>query len=304
MTSVACLGEVMVELSLDDLSPDTARVGFAGDTFNTAVYLKRAAPALDVAYVTKLGEDRLSARIVSLMDDEAIDTTLVLKSPDRMPGLYAINTDAAGERSFLYWRENAAVRTLFQPPALNLTDLARFDVLYLSAISLAVLPERDRRALLDWLPGYRAGGGRFAFDSNYRPRLWPDPGTARATIEQAWRATDIGLPSVDDEIALFGDGDADAVIARLNNWGVTSGALKCGAAGPRPLDGTTPPPCPQAPKVVDSTAAGDSFNAGYLAARLTGATGTDAYFAGHDLASLVVQHRGAIVDKSLMENAR
>ena len=300
-TDIACLGEVMVELSLNDASPDTAGIGFAGDTFNTAIYLKRKAPSVGVSYVTKLGQDKLSDRIVALMDAEDLGTDLVLRSPDRMPGLYAISTDTAGERSFLYWRDRAAVRTLFAPPALDLDDLAWFDLVYLSAISLAVLPEEDRQRLLDWLPHYRAEGGRVAFDSNYRPALWADPALARRDIERAWRQTDIGLPSVDDEMALFGDTDEAAVLTRLTGWGVTSGALKRGDRGPCPLDGSAGPDCPPAPQVIDSTAAGDSFNGGYLAARLTGADDADALAAGHALAAQVVQHRGAIMPRDAQE---
>lgn len=297
---VICLGEVMVELSLNDATPDVAGIGFAGDTFNTCVYLKRAAPRLDIAYATKLGRDRLSDRIVALMDGEDLAADLVLRSPDRMPGLYAISTDANGERSFLYWRDRAAVRTLFEPPALDLAALTGTHLLYLSAITLAILAPQDRDRLIDGLAQLRASGTRIAFDSNYRPALWPDAATARGQIERAWRLADIGLPSVDDEIALFGDADAAGVISRLNAWGVVDGALKCGAKGPRPLDGAAVPPCEAAPKVIDSTAAGDSFNGGYLAARLSGEDGTTALERGHALARLVVQHRGAIVPRHLM----
>lgn len=295
MTRIACLGEVMVELSLDG---PQAGIGFAGDTFNTAVYLKRQAPALSVSYATKLGHDPLSGRITDLMRAEALETDLVLTSPDRLPGLYAISTDAAGERSFLYWRDQSAYRSLFADPALNLTVLAEFDVVYLSAISLAVLPGSDRTKLLDWVADYRAGGGRFAFDSNYRPRLWPDQATAQSVIESAWRQADIALPSVDDEMALFGDADDDAVMARLNGWGANTGALKCGADGPRPLDGSDAPAVAPIARVVDSTAAGDSFNAGYLAAHLTGSTDAEALAAGHDLASQVIQFRGALMPRA------
>lgn len=297
---VICLGEVMVELSLNDATPDTAGIGFAGDTFNTSVYLKRSAPALSVAYATKLGKDKLSDRIVALMDREGLATDLVLRSPDRMPGLYAISTDAAGERSFLYWRDRAAVRTLFQSPALDLAGLAGTGTLYLSAITLAILAPDDRDRLFDGLAGLRDAGTKIAFDSNYRPALWPDETTAQDAIERAWRMTDIGLPSVDDEMALFGDADETAVIARLARWGVDDGALKRGAKGPIPLDGGSAPPCAPAPKVVDSTAAGDSFNGGYLAARLTGADRAEALRQGHELAALVVQHRGAIVPRDVM----
>lgn len=297
---VICLGEVMVELSLNDATPDTAGIGYAGDTFNTCVYLKRSAPALSIAYATKLGQDKLSDRIVALMDCEGLATDLVLRSPDRMPGLYAISTDEAGERSFLYWRDRAAVRTLFKPPALDMAALSGAGMLYLSAITLAILGQDDRDLLMAGLAGLRASGTKIAFDSNYRPALWADATTARTETERAWRLADIGLPSVDDEMALYGDADEAAVLNRLGEWGVTDGALKRGEKGPVALDGSASPPCSAAPKVIDSTAAGDSFNGGYLAARLTGRDRAEALRKGHDLAALVVQHRGAIVPRDVM----
>lgn len=293
MASVVCLGEVMVELSAGpDLS--APRIGFAGDTFNTAIYLKRAAPGIEVAYATKIGRDVFSDGIRALMRHEEINERLVMTSEDRLPGLYAIATDSAGERRFLYWREMSACRTLFQPLALAFSAFEGTDVMYFSAISIAVLPPEDRDRFLDWLAGFR---GTVAFDSNYRPGLWPDRETAAHEIARAWRAADIGLPSLDDEMALYGDASEDAVIARLNGWGVTRGALKRGRSGPRPLSGGPAGPFPPAPKVVDSTAAGDSFNAAYLAALLSGATEEKALEAGHALAAEVVQHRGAILPR-------
>lgn len=296
---VICLGEVMVELSLNDATPDTAGIGFAGDTFNTSVYLKRKAPGLDIAYATKLGADKLSDRIVALMDAEKLNTSLVLRSPDRMPGLYAISTDEEGERSFLYWRDRAAVRTLFEEPALDLAALTGARLFYFSAISLAILSPEDRNRLLSGLSDLKSSGTQIAFDSNYRPALWEDQATAQADIERAWRLTDIGMPSVDDEMALYGDPDETSVLSRLNGWSLTDGALKRGAEGPIPLDGGQGPACQPAPRVIDSTAAGDSFNGGYLAARLQGADAQQSLLAGHNLAALVVQRRGAIVSADL-----
>ncbi|AZQ67023.1 sugar kinase [Silicimonas algicola] len=297
MTRVLCLGEVMVELSLEAADPTRASVGIAGDTYNTAVYLKRSASELEVAYATRLGRDRFSAMIRERLRDEGISDDFVTESDDRLPGLYAISTDAGGERSFHYWRDRSAYRTYFDAPGPDLEAMATFDVIYHSAISIAVLPNEARGRFLDWLANYRADGGCVIFDSNYRPRLWPDAATARDAIERAWRTCDIGLPSLDDEIALYGDENAQAVIDRLHGWGVAGGALKRGAEGPLSLSGATCPDCPPAPRVVDSTAAGDSFNGGYLGARLTGVSEAEALAAGHALASQVVQHRGAILPR-------
>lgn len=291
---IACLGEVMVEMSV---AGDDARLGVAGDTYNTAVYLKRALPEARVAYVTKLGADPFSGRIRAAMAAEGLDTGLVATSPDNLPGLYAITTDAGGERSFHYWRSAAAARDLLQPPALDLDALAGVGLLYLSAISLAVLPGPDRARLLDWLGAFRAGGGRVAFDTNYRPALWPDRETARGAVEAALRQTDIALPSVDDEMALFGDAGEAEVLARLRGWGCWVGALKRGAAGPVALDGSAAGPFAAVARVVDSTAAGDSFNAAFLAAHLGGAPVGDCLAAGHALACRVLGTRGAILPR-------
>lgn len=295
--SIAAIGEAMVELSLRAETPDRAGLGFAGDTLNTAIYLKRAAPSLKVAYVTRLGTDSLSDRMIAMIASEGISTELIGRDPTRAPGLYAISTDSRGERSFSYWRDMSAARRLFSetPPALE--SLARFDLLYFSAISLAVIGQETRARLFDWLKGYRADGGRVAFDSNYRPALWPDRETACAEVARAWSMTDIALPSLDDEMALFGDPDASAVLQRLAHAGVTKGALKRGGAGPLALDGTPAGTFPPAPRVVDSTAAGDSFNAAYLAAHLQGHPEDQCLKAGHDLAARVIGAPGAILPR-------
>ena len=298
MHDVICMGEAMVELSLASDPGGRAAVGFAGDTLNTAIYLKRQAPDLSIAYATCLGSDPLSDQMIAMMQDEGLDTTLIARHDSRLPGLYAISTDGQGERSFYYWRDNSAAREMLSPGHLGLEAIARGRILYLSAITLAILPAAHRQALFDWLPVWRQAGGTFAFDSNYRPRLWPDQATAQAAVEAAWRQTDIALPSVDDEMALFGDATEADVLARLKHFGATSGALKRGPLGPLALDGSPAGPFPPADRVIDSTAAGDSFNAGYLAARISGKPEAEALQAGHALASRVVGAKGAILPRT------
>ncbi|MXY34675.1 MAG: sugar kinase [Boseongicola sp. SB0676_bin_33] len=286
----------MIELIAGD--GNAAELNVAGDTYNTAAYLKRIAPGLDVEYVTVLGKDPFSDRIVRDMEARGIRATAVARHPGRMPGLYAIETDAAGERSFAYWRSSSAARTLFDADGRDPADvLAGHDLVLLSGISLAILSGAARDRLRDALEGFRANGGLIAFDSNYRPHLWDDLEVARAETERFWRCTDIGLPSVDDEMALFGDADSAEVMARLRSWGISHGALKRGEAGPTDLgpEGHALN-VPVAENVLDTTAAGDSFNAGYLAATATGHSAREAMKAGHSLALKVIGKRGAIVD--------
>ena len=297
---VACIGEAMVELSLA-ADGTRADLGFAGDTFNTAVYMRRTVDApCDISFVSAVGVDPLSDRLLGLIESEGISTGQIIRIPDRLPGLYAISRDAAGERSFSYWRENSAARLLFGTgEAGAFARLFGFDVLYYSAITLAIMPPPTRRAFLAWLEEYRHGGGRVAFDSNYRPRLWESAETARATVTRAWELADIGLPSVDDEQALFGDSSEHAVLARLRGHGVREGAMKRGASGPVPIGAPMPKGLQfaAAVDVVDTTAAGDSFNGAFLARYLNGATLAEAMLAGHACASEVIGQRGAIIPR-------
>ncbi|MFC3060711.1 sugar kinase [Paenirhodobacter populi] len=297
--TIVCLGEVMIELS--PAGPGLARIGVAGDTFNTAVYLRRLTdPAVRVSYVTALGDDIQSDRILAALREEGLDTSRIARVPDVMPGLYMITLDADNERSFSYWRGASAARTMFGPgSALGPEDLAPCDLLYLSGISIAILAPDARRRLRDWIAGFRARGGRVAFDSNYRPRLWSGPDDARAEIRALWELTDIALPSLDDEIALFGDAGEAGVMARLAAWGVRDGALKRGARGPRALDGSGREIAPGPVGVIDTTAAGDSFNAGFLAGVTRGANITGCMETGHATAARVIGHPGAIVPRAI-----
>lgn len=302
ISRIACIGEVMIELAA--LDHDTAAIGVAGDTYNTAVYLRRelasAALAVEVSYVTALGDDLMSQRIRADMQRHELDTRYVETRPGRAPGLYTIETDELGERRFSYWREHSAARTLFQSPAgTALEKLLDFDLIYLSGISLAILPESSRSALMAMLNTCREAGIHIAFDSNYRPRLWTSPDIARAVTSEMWAAVDIALPSLDDEIDLFVDVDGDAVVERLRSSGVKSGAMKRGVEGPIGL-GTGDQQLASmhfqpAETVLDTTAAGDSFNAGWLAAFAHGAPEDARLLAGHNLARQVVQARGAVV---------
>ena len=299
---VLCIGEAMAELSEAGAAPDGApllRLGVAGDTMNTAVFLARAAgEAAQVDYVTALGRDRWSDRIAGFMAAEGVGTGRIRRLPDQLPGLYAIDTDAEGERSFSYWRSRSAARQMFGAAgaAPDFSALEGAELLYLSAITLAILPPDIRAALIARLGALRAAGARIAFDSNWRPALWESRAAGRDAVSALWAITDIPLPSADDEAALFGDGSEAETHARLCALCPGTGALKRGASGPAPLGGEAAIPTGGWPRVapLDTTAAGDSFNGGYLAAILRGEGQGAAMAAGHALASRVVQVRGAI----------
>ena len=282
---IACIGEAMLELSVQG---NSAEMAVAGDTLNTAIYLKRNAPDCQVDYISRLGNCSFSHRIRDFISAQNVGVEAIEMRPDETPGLYAITTSDAGERSFTYWRSASAARTLFDTGDFGI--LSGYDTLYLSGISLAILPHAVRLAFLNWLGQSNV---QLIYDSNYRPRLWDSTDHARQITRSMWHRADIALPSIDDEMALF-DETAEQVEKRFTTF-KGNGALKRGADGPISLGECVIQTYPPAAQVVDTTAAGDSFNGGYLAALFSGKSQAQALRAGHDLAAQVVQHRGAII---------
>ncbi|KRP57774.1 sugar kinase [Pseudomonas trivialis] len=295
---IALIGECMIELQ--HRADGSLHQSFGGDTLNTAVYLRRELGAVGtVDYVTALGDDSFSDAMCQQWADEGLGLGMVQRLPGRLPGLYCIQTDAHGERKFLYWRNEAAVRDCFTTPAAEpiLAALPGYDLVYFSGITLAVLGEIGRERLLQALAETRRRGGRVVFDNNYRPRLWADVEAARAAYRKVMAEVDIALLTEDDEQALFGYADSEQVFAAYP--AITEVVLKRGADECRiRCDGArVAVPALKVEKVVDTTAAGDSFSAAYLAARLKGASPQEAAWAGHRLASRVIQVPGALIPR-------
>ena len=301
---VASIGECMIEL-FDDGSGKTVR-GFGGDTLNTAVYFARvtAGRGFAVDYVTALGDDPFSDEMLAAWRAEGVGTELVARIPGRLPGLYMIRTTAAGERSFFYWRSAAAARDLFRAPDID-TIAARLvacALIYVSGISVSILDAASRERLFAILDDARRAGATIAADTNFRPRNWPSVEDARFWTEALFRRADIALPSSDDQRDLFGDATPEVAADRLHAIGVAEVVIK-GGGDPSLLSWTggraSIPPEPVG-EPVDTTAAGDSFNAGYLAGRLLGQEPEDAARRGHKIAAAVVMHRGAIIPRDAM----
>jgi 2-dehydro-3-deoxygluconokinase len=301
---ILCFGEAMVELSAIDFFKKNAKIGVAGDTLNTAIYLKRLlGPNADVDYLTVLGQDYFSNQVKKYIEAEGIGSRAIRQTKSRTVGLYAINTDCNGERTFSYWREASAARLLFQLDE-DFMKLMKYDLIYFSGISLAILPEGIRDKLFDFLEK-RSPRLKVAFDSNYRPNLWESKEKAQKSIKRAFMCSDVALPSLEDELDLL-ELKTDAEVRDwFSNTNITQTVLKRGPSGPQ-LIGKVTHDCKfsSLQTVTDSTAAGDSFNAGFLASYLTGCSVLDSAHHGHELAKVVVSHSGAICPKDRVKSIK
>lgn len=288
----ASIGECMIELSAGNGAD--WRLGYAGDTFNTAWYVRAILPkAKRVAYVTGLGDDPFSDKMRDFFAEAGVETDRIRDVAGRRPGLYAITLEKA-ERSFTYWRGESAARCLADNAAWLGRALDDAGMLYFSGITLAILESPARQRLMKALAATRKAGATVAFDPNYRPVLWPGKKAAREAIEAAFAISDIALPTLSDAEALFGK----------SFWRMADGLARSGSElvvknGEEPAlvfcDGrqSEVPPV-EAKRLVDTTGAGDSFSGAYLAGRIMKLDPIRAARLGHAVAAEVVGVHGAL----------
>jgi 2-dehydro-3-deoxygluconokinase len=294
-----CIGEALIELAR---GPDGRfSLSSGGDTFNTAVYLARA--GIDVAFATALGDDQYSDSIVALATAEGVSGSLILRVPGRLPGLCLVESGPAGERSVRFWREGTPARDIFElPDWMRIAQsLMGARLIYFSGITLSLYSNNGLGRFLALLEAARQQGARVAFDGNFRPRGWNgDLSRARTVYIETLKRVDIALPAFDDEAVLWGDPSPESTVARLQAFGIGEIVVKNGpnsalvaSAGAEEFV-----PVPEVMVPVDTTAAGDGFNAGYLAARLTGTEPAQAAGAAHRLAGNVIRHHGAFAPRA------
>ncbi|KQZ13826.1 2-dehydro-3-deoxygluconokinase [Mesorhizobium sp. Root554] len=297
---IAAIGECMIELS--DGSDGNWRMGFAGDTFNT-IWALSALTGGPATYVSAFGDDPFSRDQIAFFKAHGIGIGASPIIAGARPGLYAITLTGA-ERSFTYWRNDAAAKQLASQPDSITKSLQNQSLVYFSGITLAILDAPARKTLMTAIAAARAAGSRIAFDPNYRPRLWQSRDEAQAAITEALAVTDIALPTFPDEQMLFGDGAPQETAARLAAH-VGEVVVKNGEDAALVVGdgGTAAVPAVTVASPVDTTGAGDSFNGGYLAARLAGHAPAEAARRAHRVAAAVVQVRGALASADVLRTA-
>ena len=292
------IGECMAELR--EAGNGLLEQGFAGDTYNSAVYLKRTFPQLDAYFISAVGKDALSDSMIHKAIDEGIQPRFISRHESKHIGLYRIYTDDNGERSFLYWRSDSAAKSMMSTFSENdIAAMTEFDLVLFSGISLAIMEADDLEKFWRLLTRLKSAGVTLVFDVNHRPALWKDREQAINLYAKAYEMADILLPGIEDFNFLYGFTTIDEVLAFLNPFSFKEIVIKNGSEavtvindhGERSEVQLTP-----VEQVVDTTSAGDAFNGVYLGSRLLGEVPEKAVEKAAKCAGFVIQHKGAIVD--------
>jgi 2-dehydro-3-deoxygluconokinase len=305
MQNVVVMGECMVEFSLN--ARNNYKQSFAGDVYNTAVYLKRLQQgASNVAFFTAIGNDIMSDGLLGELTENGISTTLVKRVNDRQLGSYLIQTTDEGERSFVYWRDNSAAKVAMS----QLNDdeqnklIEQCDLFYFSGISIAILDEKDRNNFWLFVKKLRSSGTRIVFDSNYRSILWLDEDDTKQQFSNAFEQSDIVFAGIEDFFLLYQLNSFAELDSFFNDYSVAELIIKNGADGVfycSPAEQFTVD-IDQVENVIDTTSAGDAFNSGFLSAKMNGFTAIDAIKQACHLSACVIQHKGAIIDNQVFND--
>lgn len=297
------VGECMIEMAEGEQG--SYKLGFAGDTLNTAWYVRALAPNdARVEYVTALGIDLQSDSIVAFLEDNGIGTNHIRRIPRRRPGLYLIH-QAEGDRHFTYWRAQSAAKCLADDPKWLSGALSDAEYIYFSGVSLAILSPRARHTLLQAIANSSRDGSKIVFDPNYRPSLWRSRSAARKAMGDAARLANIVMPTFSDERSLFGDVSPEATVSRYRALGVKQVLVKNGgSAALLATDDEITFVHPATSVIsVDPTGAGDSFNGAFLSLLLRGETPFSAARRAHSIAAQVIGHKGALLPMAQIKNA-
>ena len=297
LPGIAFIGEPLLELAPGSRAK-VFDLAVAGDVFNTAAAVAQLGVPSFLA--TSIGDIETDRILIDKAHELGISTKFFRLDRDHHAGLYLINNDPTGERSFTYWRSDSSARHLFQSADdldQLLTQLADIPQWYLSGITLSLLSDASLNILLRHLVSFRRRGGTVIYDNNYRPALWNSAVDYRRRNIAVLELVDVFLPSVEDAI---NSGSAQSMDEALDQFRLLDVREVIVKNGTEPvtllLEGVeTIIPVQAQSQVVDTTGAGDGFNGGYLAARAMGLGCEDAVHVGMRVSGSVVCHRGAIL---------
>ncbi len=267
MTDLICIGEPMLELNRRH--PDEAEpaymAGHGGDTSNAAIAAARQGAR--VTYLTAVGHDAGGDEFLALWRAEGIDVSHVIQSQTRPTAVYLVHHGADGH-AFQYYRHGSAA-SAYSPGHVPDEAIRQAKFLYASGISQGI-SNSAADAVFHAIDVARGAGVKIAYDTNYRPSLWP-AARASAIIHAAISQSNIALPSLSDAELLTGLSDPDAVVDFYLHLGPSLVALKMGSAGtllatPTQRVRIAPFPC----QAVDATGAGDTFCGAFLARLIDG----------------------------------
>lgn len=290
---IAVIGECLIELAANGSLAETSTLNkfFGGDTVTTAVTLARLGG--NVTYLTQVGNDGFSEFILSSLQKENIDTSLI-KMNEEQNGMYILSHTLENKEVLYYKRKTAATKLSIED--LSEENIKKLKLVYSTGV-VQSLSASSRELIRETFKIARENDVLTAYDPNYTSCFMNSLDT-KEYFEEIVEYTDIIFLSLkNDAVKLYEVESIDKVMNYMWEKGVKIVVIKShidngyyvGYQGDISFTEFY-----NTQKAIDTTASGDVFNGGFLYALTNGYTPIDAAKFASVVSGLQTQNYGAI----------
>ena len=293
--NVCSIGEAMIEIS--NIKNSLYNQSFAGDTLNFCNYLDKK--KLNAFFLSAIGKSEINQSLLDFIKSKNISTKYIKQINQFEVGLYLIKNKDNGEKQFFYWRDESAAKQYFNNiDFLNLyKELKNFDYIYFSGITLSIIHISKLNNFIKLLKLFKSKKIKIVFDFNIRPSRW-NKKNLNIFLDSVLKFVDICFLSGEDMNYWKNKNDIKSYEQIVRKYKLKHSIFRKNAKFTYVFLNKTRYVFKNKllKRVVDTSGAGDGFNAAYLSNFIVNNDPLLALKAGSSLGSKIVMKKGAIVD--------
>ena len=292
---ICAIGESMIEIT--NIQGSKFVQSFAGDTLNFLSYLNKKNISAD--YLTAVGGSKINKDFFYLLKSRSISNKFIHVDNKNETGLYLIKNDNKGEKSFYYWRDNSAAKIHLNKLNYNKISVAlkKYDYLYFSGITLSVISNKKQNELLYAIKKIKNHNVKIIFDLNVRVKRWLSKKTLTNSMNLFLPYIDILFCSGEDIKNWKNNQSLEFFKKFVKFYNIKHAIFRQNASKNyvflnnslyQIMNKTKK-------KIIDSSGAGDGYNAAYISEYLISNDVYRSLKSAHFLGSKIVMKKGAIV---------
>ena len=293
--NVCSIGEAMIEIS--NIKNSLYNQSFAGDTLNFCNYLDKK--KINAFFLSAIGKSDFNQPLLDFVRSKNISTKYIKQINQFEIGLYLIKNKDNGEKQFFYWRDESAAKHYFNNiDFLNLyKELKNFDYIYFSGITLSIIHISKLNNFIKLLKLLKRKKIKIVFDFNIRPSRW-NKKNLNIFLDSVLKFVDICFLSGEDMNYWKNKNNIKSYEQIVRKYKLKHSIFRKNAKFTYVFLNKTRYVFRNKllKKVVDTSGAGDGFNAAYLSNFIVNNDPVLALKAGSSLGSKIVMKKGAIVD--------
>ena len=293
-TTICSIGECMIEMT--NVEKELYNYSVAGDTLNFTSYLDQS--IFNKFYLTAIGTSDINKGVISFFKKKKINTNLVKKISSKEIGLYLIKNTKRGEKKFYYWRDDSAANFFFNHINKSLfINKYTFDYIYLTGITLSILDFKNIDKFITNLSVLRKKNSKIIFDFNIRIKRWSKK-NLNLYLNKILPNVDILFCSGEDLVCWKKNNNIKTFQYILKKFNIYHAIYRKNEEYNYSFYKNKKYMIKNKPikKVVDTSGAGDGYNAAYLSSFIISNNPQVALNEASKIGAKIVMKKGAIVN--------